>query len=231
MLTRLESLQSRFFLDPGKGLSRLPRIETDATAQQYARNQATAHRFTRPSHPRRRPIVQRHPTGGGSDSSARGPMAVAHPQSRSTVPSLRQFWAHYCRLRWSSAGDDGVPSSAGNSAGSGRWSPLPLRAGDPTPITQVKVHTRAKSRVSIETRELRLSSREYDFPGINISSCECILLAAISVSVNCCDSDGAGSGYQPMMGSSAQPPVVYGLNNSMQASCNALIATADGDLL
>jgi len=56
-------------------------------------------------------------------------------------------------------------------------------------------------------------------------------LAAISVSVNCCDSDGAGSGYQPMMGSSAQPPVVYGLNNSMQASCNALIATADGDLL
>ena len=109
--------------------------------------------------------------------------------------------------------------------------PSPLWAGDPTPITQVKVHTRAKSRVSIETRELRLSSREYDFPGINISSCECILLAAISVSVNCCDSDGAGSGYQPMMGSSAQPPVVYGLNNSMQASCNALIATADGDLL
>jgi len=41
-------------------------------------------------------------------------------------------------------------------------------AGDPTLITQVKVRTRVKSRVLIETREMRLSSRECDFLGINI---------------------------------------------------------------
>jgi len=34
----------------------------------------------------------------------------------------------------------------------------------------IKVRTRAKSKVWIETRELRLSSRECDFPGINIPS-------------------------------------------------------------
>ena len=44
----------------------------------------------------------------------------------------------------------------------------------------------------------------------------------------CCgDSDGAGSGYQPMMQASvAQPPAVYGINNSMQASHHALSASA-----
>jgi len=47
--------------------------------------------------------------------------------------------------------------------------------GNPTPITQVKVGTLAKSRVSIETRELRLSSRECDFPGINIPTQGCHL--------------------------------------------------------
>jgi len=64
-----------------------------------------------------------------------------------------------------------IPSSAGNGAGPASDHPSPLRApaGDPTPITEVKVCTRAKSRVSIETPELRLLSRECDFPGINIS--------------------------------------------------------------
>jgi len=46
----------------------------------------------------------------------------------------------------------------------------PGPASDYPPITQAKVRTQAKSRVSIETRELRLLSREYDFPGINIPS-------------------------------------------------------------
>jgi len=78
-----------------------------------------------------------------------GPMAVALPWS---------FWVRHCWLCWSSAGGDGIPLSAGNGAQSSRWSPLPIRApaGDPTLITQVKVRTRVKSRVSIETRELRL---------------------------------------------------------------------------
>ena len=49
--------------------------------------------------------------------------------------------------------------------------PLHAPACDPTPITQLKVRTRAKSRVSIETQELRLSSLECDFPGINILNC------------------------------------------------------------
>jgi len=62
-----------------------------------------------------------------------------------------------------------------------RWGPVigrerrrvrPVIARPPrrrsTDSTQVKVRTRAKSRVSIETRELRLSSRECDFPGINM---------------------------------------------------------------
>jgi len=54
--------------------------------------------------------------------------------------------------------------------------PLHAPACDPTPITQLKVRTRAKSRVSIETRELRLSSWECDFPGINIPITHCLLL-------------------------------------------------------
>ena len=75
----------------------------------------------------------------------RGPMAAALPRLHSHVPSTRPFWAHHCRLCWSSTGADGVLSSAGNGAGSGRWHPLRAPAGDPTPITQVKVRTRAKS--------------------------------------------------------------------------------------
>ena len=74
--------------------------------------------FHAPIPPQRRPIVQRCPTGGrrwfpGQSSP------VALPR---TLP--RPFWAHHCRLCWSSAGADGVPSSAGNGAGSGRWHPL-----------------------------------------------------------------------------------------------------------
>jgi len=78
-----------------------------------------------------------------------GPMAVALPWS---------FWVRHCLLCWSFAGGDGIPLSAGNGAQSGRWSTLPIHApaGNPTLITQVKVRTRVKSRISIETRELRL---------------------------------------------------------------------------
>jgi len=59
--------------------------------------------------------------------------------------------------------------------------PLRAPAGDPTPITQAKVHTRAKSRVSIKTRDLRLSSRECDFPGINMPSTVSVRLSFLLI--------------------------------------------------
>jgi len=106
--------------------------------------------FHAPIPPRRWLTVQRCPPGGGEAVIprlvVRGPMAVALPRSRSPRtlhPGC--FWARHCRLCWSSSGADGVPSSAGNGAGSGRWHPLRAPASDPTPITQVKVRTRAKS--------------------------------------------------------------------------------------
>jgi len=77
------------------------------------------------AHPSR---VQRRPTGGrrwfpGPSSGGRMPLRFpghAHP-----YPPPRPFWECHCRLCWSSAGGVGVTSSAGNGAGSGRWSPLP----------------------------------------------------------------------------------------------------------
>ena len=82
---------------------------------------------------------------GGGDSPARRPGADGRCASPVMLPRTpRPFWACHCRLCWSSAAGVGVPSSAGNGAVSGQWSPLPP-AGDPTPITQVKVRTRAKS--------------------------------------------------------------------------------------
>jgi len=66
----------------------------------------------------------------------------------------RRRWAHH-------------PGPTGELAGD-RSPPLRASTGDPSPITPVKVCTRAKSRVSIKTWELRLSTRECNFPGINI---------------------------------------------------------------
>jgi len=137
-----------------------------------ARDPAAARRFTpitRPSRLRRRPIVQRRLKGGGGDSPARcsgGRWPLRFPGRDPPVPPpavlgvplpamlivRRRQWGHIIdreRLRVRSV----TPP-----------------AGDPTPITQVKLRTLAKSRVSIETWELRLSSLECDFPGINIPS-------------------------------------------------------------
>ena len=60
--------------------------------------------------------------GGGGDSPARRPGADGRCASPVTLPRtpLRPFWARHCRLCKSSAGGDGVPSSAGNGAGYGR---------------------------------------------------------------------------------------------------------------
>jgi len=97
----------------------------------------------------------------------RGPMAIALPRLRSprTLPGRfgRATMLIVRRRQW------------GPVIGRERRRVQPViahppsrPAGDPTPITLVKVRTRAKSRVLIETRELRLSTRECDFPGINI---------------------------------------------------------------
>jgi len=115
-----------------------------------------------PVTPRRRPATSK---GVGGDSLAHRPMAVALPESRSPVPPPAIF---------------GAPLPAMLLVSRRWWGPVigrewrrirPViapRAGDPTPIRQVKVRTRAKSRVSIETRQLWLSSWERDFPEINI---------------------------------------------------------------
>ena len=131
---------------------------------------ATARRFTCPSRPQCWPTVLRRPKGGGGDSPAHrlGPMAVALPRSHSPRTPPAVLGAHLramliARRRRSRHQPGTAPGPA-----SDRPSPLRAPAGDPTPITQVKVCTRAKSRVSIETPELRLLSQECGFPGINI---------------------------------------------------------------
>ena len=119
------------------------------------------------AHPSR---VQRRPTGGEAvipRPVVRGPMAVVLPHTP------RPFWVCHCWLCWSSAGGDEVPSSAGNGAGSGWWSPLPLRApaGDPTPITHVKVCTRAKSTTSFPlSKQVPGFKSGYQFSGCRLTS-------------------------------------------------------------
>ena len=138
---------------------------------------ATARRFTRPSPPRRRPIVQRYPTGGGRrwfpGPSSAGRWPLHFPGRAPPVPSPWRFWARNCRLCWSSAGGDGVPPLAGNGAGSGRWSPLHHShpAGDPTPITQVKVRTRAKPITSFSlSKPVPGFKTDYRFSGSRLTS-------------------------------------------------------------
>jgi len=78
-------------------------------------------------------------------------MAVALPR---TLP--RPFWratAGYVDRPQAAMGSRYRLGTAPDPAGN-HLSPIRAPAGDPTPITQVKVRTRAKSRVSIETREL-----------------------------------------------------------------------------
>jgi len=67
--------------------------------------------------------------GGGSHSPARRPWADSRCTSRRAPPyPPRPFWARNCRPMLIVCRRDGVPSSAGNGAGSGLWSPLSLRA-------------------------------------------------------------------------------------------------------
>jgi len=134
--------------------------------------------FCAPILPRRRMITQRRPTRRGGAArrfprpssggrSAIGPLRVpgrvppvAHPQPFCDVlgappPAMSiDRWGPGIgwEQRWGPAGDCPLP--------------LPLApAGDPTPITPVNgTCTRAKSTVSIETRELRLLTHGIRFP-------------------------------------------------------------------
>ena len=103
--------------------------------------------FHAPIPPATSTIVQPRPTG-----------VRWFPGRAPPVPSLGRFGRATARCvdhPQASMGSRYRPGTAPGPAGY----PPSCPACDPTPITQVKVCTRAKSRVSIETRELRLSSR------------------------------------------------------------------------
>ena len=118
--------------------------------------------------PRRRrpghspPIVQRRPTGGGGrrrfpspSSWGRWPFAspVALPCTR--PGHFVTFWARHRRLCRLSAGCDGVPTPAQERCrvpASDCPPPFRAPAGDPTPITPVKLRTQAKSSLNQDPR-------------------------------------------------------------------------------
>jgi len=103
---------------------------------------------------------------GHGDSPARRPRAaqpLRFPGRAAPVPSLSPILQRFRRaaaryVDQSSAGGDGVPASVGNGV-----------EGRPAiqPITPVK-GTYSGELESIETQELRLSTQECDFLGINI---------------------------------------------------------------
>jgi len=176
MLTRLEILADRSAAyDGGPLVSRIRRPVDDCNSPSItfpARVLTHAPRRRRPNRcpplnvPIRRPAATTTnclaaSDGGGAISRpvVRVRSAIALPRSRSPrtlLPDFLQCFGHatagcviVCRRQWGPA------------------SPTPLRpADDPTPFTP-EVLTQAKSRVSIENRELRLSTRECDFLGIN----------------------------------------------------------------
>jgi len=92
-------------------------------------------------------------SGGGGrfpGLSSRSRSCIALPRSRSPVPSHGRFAMFQARHRRLCD----RPQAA---MGPGIAQPACAHANDPTPITP-EVHTRAKSRVSIETWELQLST-------------------------------------------------------------------------
>jgi len=80
--------------------------------------------------------------------SSAGLMAVAFPSRAPPVPSTPAVLGAPLPAMLMSTGGDGVrhrPGTAPGLAGDRPYLPLRAPAGDPTPIAQVKVRTRAKS--------------------------------------------------------------------------------------
>ena len=121
------------------------------------------------AHPSR---VQRHPTGGGGDSPARRPGAVVLPQLRSPVP-YRPFWActaDYVDRPQAAKGSRHQPGTAPGPDGD-RPSPLRAPASNPTPITQVKVRTQAKSTTGFSlSKPVPRFKSGYRFSGCHLTS-------------------------------------------------------------
>jgi len=96
-------------------------------------------RFTCPSRLRRRPIVQRRPTGGGGDSPARRPGADGRCSSPVALPRTLTPG----RFGRAAAGYVDCPQAAMVSRHRPGTAPGPAGdrapAGDPTPITLVKL--------------------------------------------------------------------------------------------
>jgi len=84
--------------------------------------------FHAPTPARRRPIVQRCPTGGGRrwfpGASSAGRWLLHFPGRAPPVPSPLPVLSAQLPAMLIIRRRDGVPSSAGNGAGSGWWSPL-----------------------------------------------------------------------------------------------------------
>jgi len=72
---------------PASGRQSRPPVAFPACAStRVIRRPPKTRRFMHPSRPRRRPIVQRRPTGGSADSPARRPVADGHCASRIALP-------------------------------------------------------------------------------------------------------------------------------------------------
>jgi len=129
--------------------------------------------------------VQRRPMEGGGDSPARRPGAdgrCASPVTLPRIPSGRfgRATADYVDRPQAVLGSHHRPGTAPGPAGD-RPSPLRAPAGDPTPITQVKVCTRAKSTTGFSlSKPVPGFKTSYRFSGARLTS------LPVSVSVFAC---------------------------------------------
>jgi len=124
------------------------------------------------AHPSR---VQRRPTGGGGDSPTRRPGADGRCASPVTLPRnppvlFGRATADYVDRPHAALGSRHRPGTAPGPSGD-RPSPLRAPAGDPTPITQVKVRTRAKSTTGFSLSKPVPSFKSgYRFSGCRLTS-------------------------------------------------------------
>ena len=118
--------------------------------------------------------------GGDSRPVVRGPMAVAFPSRAPPVPSTPTVLGAPLPAMLMSAGGDGVrhrPEMAPGPPGDRPYLPLRAPTSDPTPITQVKVRTRAKSITGFSLSEPVPGFKTgYRFSGSRLTSLISIIL-------------------------------------------------------